>query len=70
MRKNIIINTEELQYYLKDLKKIPVITSERQEKIFEEMKTASPEKQDKLKKEMKNICHYLKYQLSRNITII
>lgn len=52
MRKNIIINTEELQYYLKDLKKIPVITSERQEKIFEEMKTASPEKQDKLKKEI------------------
>lgn len=52
MRKNIIINTEELQYYLKDLKKIPVITSDRQDKIFEEIKTATPERQDQLKKEI------------------
>ena len=34
MRRNIIINTEELQYYLKELKRIPVITHERQEEIF------------------------------------
>jgi RNA polymerase primary sigma factor len=34
MRKHIIINTDEIQQYLKDLKKIPVITHQRQEEIF------------------------------------
>ena len=31
---HIIINTEELQCYLRDIKKIPVISHERQDEIF------------------------------------
>jgi RNA polymerase primary sigma factor len=34
MKKSIIINTEEIQQYVKDIRKIPVITHERQEEIF------------------------------------
>lgn len=34
MSKSILQNTEELQLYIKDLKKIPVITHERQDEIF------------------------------------
>lgn len=34
MSKSILINTEELQQYIKDLKKIPLISHERQEEIF------------------------------------
>lgn len=34
MKKSIIINTEEIQQYIKDIRKIPVITHERQEEIF------------------------------------
>jgi hypothetical protein len=33
-----IVKTEEIQYYLKDLKKIPVITHEREFEIFKMMK--------------------------------
>ena len=33
-KSHIIVNTDELHYYLKDLKKIPVITHIRQEEIF------------------------------------
>jgi RNA polymerase primary sigma factor len=38
MQKSRIINTDEVQNYLKDLKKIPVITHERQEEIFKLLK--------------------------------
>jgi len=38
MKKNIIINTDELQYYLKDIRKIKVITHERQEEIIQLLK--------------------------------
>jgi RNA polymerase primary sigma factor len=34
MKKSIIINTEEIQQYIKDIRKIPVITHERQDEIF------------------------------------
>lgn len=54
MKNHIIINSEELQYYLKDLRKIPVISHERQAEIFKELKdpTISRIRQDKLKTEM------------------
>lgn len=54
MKNHIIINSEELQYYLKDLRKIPVITHERQDEIFKELKdpTISKFRQNKLKTEM------------------
>lgn len=38
MQKSRIINTDEVQSYLKDLKKIPVITHERQDEIFKLLK--------------------------------
>lgn len=37
MKKSIIINGEEIQHYIKDLRKIPVISHERQEEIFLEL---------------------------------
>lgn len=38
MQKSRIINTDEVQSYLKDLKKIPVITHDRQDEIFKVLK--------------------------------
>ena len=38
MQKSRIINSDEVQNYLKDLKKIPVITHERQDEIFKLLK--------------------------------
>lgn len=54
MKKHIYINTDELQYYLKDLRKIPVIPNERQLEIFELLKNKKLplKEQDELKKEM------------------
>jgi RNA polymerase primary sigma factor len=37
MKKSIIISTEEIQQYIKDIRKIPVISHERQEEIFKEL---------------------------------
>ena len=49
MSKSYIINTNELQQYLKDLKKIPVITHQRQDEIFESLKNYEITKQEKSK---------------------
>ena len=38
MQKSRFINTDEVQSYLKDLKKIPVITHDRQDEIFKLLK--------------------------------
>jgi len=53
MKKNIIINTDELQYYLKDIRKIKVITHERQEEILKLLKNKhiTVEERNKLKME-------------------
>jgi len=34
MKKSILINGDEIQHYIKDLRRIPVISHERQEEIF------------------------------------
>jgi RNA polymerase primary sigma factor len=54
MKKSIIINTEEIQQYIKDIRKIPVITHERQDEIFELLKSKDTTKQlkDKLLNEL------------------
>lgn len=49
MKKSIIINTEEIQKYIKDLRKIPVITHERQEEIFKELTIKDISKLEKQK---------------------
>ncbi len=53
-KKHIIINTEEIQQYLKDLKKIPVITHQRQDEIFEQLikKELPKEELDAMKEEL------------------
>jgi RNA polymerase primary sigma factor len=54
MKKSIIINTEEIQQYIKDIRKIPVITHERQDEIFELLKSkeTTKEHKDKLLNEL------------------
>ncbi len=49
LKKSITPNTDELQSYIKDLKKIPVISHERQEEIFLELKKELLTKNDKEK---------------------
>jgi RNA polymerase primary sigma factor len=53
-KSHIIVNTDELHYYLKDLKKIPVITHIRQEEIFKALLDPEVSKlvKDKLKSEL------------------
>jgi len=54
MGKSRIINTDELQCYLKDLKKIPVISHERQDEIFKKLrkKNTCNEEREKLHNEL------------------
>jgi len=47
MKKSIIINTEEIQQYIRDIRKIPVITHERQEEIFILLKNKNLSKKEK-----------------------
>lgn len=49
MKKSIIISTEEIQQYIKDIRKIPVITHERQEEIFKELEKKDIKKSEKSK---------------------
>ena len=54
MKKSIIINSEDIQHYIKDIRKIPVITYERQEQIFEKLisKKVTEHEKSKLKEEL------------------
>ena len=47
MKKSIIVNTDEIQQYIKDIRKIPVITHERQDEIFELLKSKKTTKKEK-----------------------
>ncbi len=47
MKKSIIVSTEEIQQYIKDIRKIPVISHERQEEIFNELKKSNLTKSQK-----------------------
>jgi len=49
MKKSIIVNTDELTNYIKDLRKIPVITHERQEVIFSLLNNKNTTKDEKKK---------------------
>jgi RNA polymerase primary sigma factor len=54
MQKSRIINSDEVQNYLKELKKIPVISHERQDEIFKLIKNKEiiPEEKQKLEHEL------------------
>jgi len=47
MKKSIIVSTEEIQQYIKDIRKIPVISHERQEEIFTQLKNSQITKTDR-----------------------
>lgn len=47
MKKATIINTDEINQYIKDIRKIPVITHERQDEIFELLKNKKITKEEK-----------------------
>ena len=49
MKKSIITNTDEIQQYIKDIRKIPVISHEKQEEIFLQLKDKNTTKQQKEK---------------------
>jgi len=49
MKKSILINTEEVQQYIKDIRKIPVITNERQEEILKLLSSGDLTKIEKKK---------------------
>lgn len=46
MNKSILINTEEVQQYIRDIRKIKVITHERQDEIFELLKNKNINKKE------------------------
>lgn len=47
MRKSVIINTEEIQQYIKDIRRIPVISHDRQEEIFKSLLSKDITKQER-----------------------
>jgi len=49
MKKSIITNTDEIQQYIKDIRKIPVISHEKQEEIFVLLKDKNTTKTEKEK---------------------
>jgi RNA polymerase primary sigma factor len=49
MKKSVIISTEEIQQYIKDIRKIPVISHERQEEIFKQLNNKNLTKTEKNK---------------------
>ena len=49
MKKVTIINTDEINQYIKDIRKIPVITHERQDEIFELLQNKKITKEEKKK---------------------
>ena len=47
MKKSILINGDEINHYIKDLRKIPVISHERQNEIFLELQRKDITKKEK-----------------------
>ena len=48
MAKTLLINTEEIQNYIKDIRKIKVITHQRQDEIFELLKNKDLPKKERV----------------------
>lgn len=64
MKKSIIINSEEIQHYIKDIRKIPVITHERQEQIFEKLSSSKTTKEEKIKLKEELVVGNLRFVIS------
>lgn len=64
MKKSIIINSDEIQHYIKDIRKIPVITHERQDQIFEKLKSSKTSKEEKVKLKEELVVGNLRFVIS------
>lgn len=64
MKKSIIINTEEIQHYIKDIRKIPVITHERQEQICIKLNSKDTTEAEKTKLKEELILGNLRFVIS------
>jgi len=64
MKKSIIINTDEIQRYIKDIRKIPVITHERQDEIFLKLKSKKTSKEEKIKLKNELVIGNLRFVIS------
>lgn len=64
MKKSIIINSDEIQHYIKDIRKIPVITHERQDEIFEKLSSSKTSKEEKAKLKEELIVGNLRFVIS------
>jgi RNA polymerase primary sigma factor len=63
-KSHIIVNTDEIQYYLKDLKKIPVISHQRQEEIFKALTDENTPKNEKEKLKSELVTGNLRFVVS------
>lgn len=64
MKKSIIINSDEIQHYIKDIRKIPVITHERQDFIFEKLRSSKTSKEEKRKLKEELVVGNLRFVIS------
>jgi RNA polymerase primary sigma factor len=64
MKKSVIINTEQVQQYIKDIRKIPVITHERQDEIFEILRKNNLPKQERIKLQNELVTGNLRFVIS------
>lgn len=64
MKKSILINTEQVQQYIKDIRKIPVISHERQEELFQLLKDNTLTKADRKKYQNELVVGNLRFVIS------
>jgi RNA polymerase primary sigma factor len=64
MKKSILINSDEIQHYIKDLRKIPVISHQRQEEIFDLLNDSTITKSEKQKLHNELIVGNLRFVIS------
>lgn len=64
MQKSRIINTDEVQSYLRELKKLTVITHEREDEIFIQLKSPDISKEDKAKLQDELVVGNLRFVVS------
>ena len=64
MQKSRIINTDEVQSYLRELKKLTVITHEREDEIFKQLKSPDVSKEDKTRLQDELVVGNLRFVVS------
>ena len=64
MNKSIINNTEEIQQYIKDIRKFPVISHQRQEEIFTLLNNKKTSKEERIKLNEELVVGNLRFVIS------